>query len=113
MPRCYAAGDILFSLRFEVVHGFDLLINMTDFTRLRRKPWPPGRGGMRVSSEALAPVLRSSPATEDGKEGLSFGGLRRTKGATGSSARGASLAFARMPRAAARGGSAFAKASAR
>jgi len=32
MPRCYAAGDILFLLRFEVVHGFDLLINMTDFT---------------------------------------------------------------------------------
>jgi hypothetical protein len=32
MPRCYAAGDILFSLRFGVVHGFDLLINMTDFT---------------------------------------------------------------------------------
>jgi hypothetical protein len=32
MPRCYAAGDILFSLRFGVVHGVDLLINMTDFT---------------------------------------------------------------------------------
>ena len=24
MPRCYAAGHILFPLRFEVVHGFDL-----------------------------------------------------------------------------------------
>ena len=41
------------------------------FTRLRRKPRSPDRGGMRVSSEALA------------KEGWSFGGLRRTKGATG------------------------------
>ena len=38
-------------------------------TRLRRKPRPPGRGGMRVS----------------------FGGLRRTRGATGSPARGAPL----------------------
>ena len=37
----------------------------------------PGRGGMRVSSEALA------------KEDWSFGGLRRTTGAAGSSARGA------------------------
>ena len=41
-------------------------------TRLRRKLWPPGRGGMRVSFEALA------------KEDWSFGGLRRTEGATGS-----------------------------
>ena len=42
------------------------------FTRLRRKPRSPDRGGMRVSSEALA------------KEDWSFGGLRRTIGATGS-----------------------------
>ncbi len=42
------------------------------FTRLRRKPWPPCLGGMRVSSEALA------------KEDRGFGGLRRTAGATGS-----------------------------
>jgi hypothetical protein len=42
------------------------------FTRLRRKPWPPGRGGIRMSSEALA------------KEDWSFGGLRRTAFATGS-----------------------------
>jgi hypothetical protein len=41
-------------------------------TRLRRKPRSPDRGGMRVSSEALA------------KEDWSFGGLRRTAGATGS-----------------------------
>jgi len=43
-----------------------------DPTRLRREPWSPDRGGMRVSSEALA------------KEDWSFGGLRRTTGATGS-----------------------------
>jgi len=41
-------------------------------TRLRRKPRSHGSGGMRVSSEALA------------KEDWSFGGLRRTAGATGS-----------------------------
>ena len=41
-------------------------------TRLRRKPRSPDRGRMRVSSEALA------------KEHWSFGGLRRTAGATGS-----------------------------
>ena len=37
-----------------------------------------------MSSEALAPVLRGSPATEDGKEDWIFGGLRRSAGATGS-----------------------------
>jgi hypothetical protein len=41
-------------------------------TRLRRKPRSPERGGMRVSSEALA------------KEDGCFGGLRRNIGATGS-----------------------------
>ena len=44
-------------------------------TRLRRKPQSPDRGGMRVSSVALA------------KGDWSFGGLCRTGGATGSSAR--------------------------
>ena len=41
-------------------------------------------GEALAKSEALAPVLRGSPATEDGKEDWSFGGLCRTPGATGS-----------------------------
>ena len=49
------------------------------FTRLRRKPRSPDRGGMRVSSEALA------------KEDCSFGGLRRNIGATGSCPWGSSV----------------------
>ena len=48
-------------------------------TRLRRKPRFPDRGGMRVSSEALA------------KEDWSFGGLRRTAQVPRAPARGAPL----------------------
>ena len=50
---------------------YKVLLSM-GLTRLRSKPRSPGRGGMRVSSEALA------------KKDWSFGGLRRTAGATGS-----------------------------
>jgi len=50
----------------------NLALHGKKITRIRRKPRSPDRGGMRVSSEALA------------KEHWSFGGLRRTAGATGS-----------------------------
>ena len=60
------------------------LAQMFYFTRLRRKPWPPGRGGKRVSSEALA------------KEDWSFGGLRRIVGAMGSCPWGSTL-YANIP----------------
>ena len=60
---------------------------LTAFTRLRRKPPSPDGGGMRVSADLSAEAAGeggSWPTGGQAKEDWSFGGLRRTAGATGS-----------------------------
>ena len=59
-----------------------LLPVCASFTRLRRKPRSPDRRGMRASSDLSGEALAKSEALA--KEDWSFGGLRPTKGATGS-----------------------------
>jgi len=62
--------------------GEDEAETVKTLTRLRRKPRSHGSGGMRVSSDLSGEASAKSEALA--KEDWSFGGLRRTAGATGS-----------------------------